>query len=127
MTTEGAATARALLDRLEAAIAARDLASLDALCLDRTVLFGSAAASFDGATSRDYLHRVAGANAVRWDLDRWALLHEDDDHLLAAATGRVSADDGDEIEHFDFRLTLWLVREGGEWRVGHFHGSVPQT
>ncbi|MCD4535852.1 nuclear transport factor 2 family protein [Nocardioides sp. cx-169] len=127
MTSEGAATARTLLDRMEAAIAARDTAALDALCVEDTVLFGTSAANFGGEESRAYVRLVAESNAVRWLLDRWAVVHEDDGHLLATATGVVEGDDGNEIERSDFRLSLWLVRQGEQWRIGHFHGSVPQA
>ena len=127
MVAEGITTARSMLDRLEAGIAAQDLSSLIALCSEQVVLFGSAQANFGPEETASYLRRVLDANSVRWILDRWAVLHHDDTTLLAAAEGHVETDDGSTRERSAFRLTLWLIREGEEWKLGHFHGSFPAT
>ena len=123
---DAVAEARGFLDQLEAAIAAKDLAALTALCTEDVALFGSSRANFGLAESNDYLRLVADANTVRWFLTRWSVAHHDEDHLLVAAEGQAETDDGSNTERSAFRLTLWLVRHEGGWRLGHFHGSVPQ-
>ncbi|GEP34316.1 hypothetical protein NSZ01_20840 [Nocardioides szechwanensis] len=125
MTYDGVATARAVLDRLEAGIAAGDLSLLSELCAGDVVLFGSSRASFGHEETVGYLELVAQANTIKWLLDRWSVIHQDDEQLLVAAVGQVEFDDGTGPQRADFRLTLWLVREDGEWRLRHFHGSVP--
>ena len=127
MVAEGITTARKMLDRLEAAIVARYLSTLIALCTDHVVLFGSAQANFGPEETGRYLRRVVDANTVQWVLDRWAVLHHDDMTLLVAAEGHVETDDGTSLERSAFRLTLWLIRDGQEWKIGHFHGSVPAS
>jgi ketosteroid isomerase-like protein len=119
--------ARELLDRLEAGVAARDVRALNGLCTDDVALFGTAAANFGSAETAGYLRMVVESNTtIRWHLDRWSVVHDDGDHLLVAASGHVEFDEGDGLEHSDFRLTLWLVRQGDAWKIGHFHGSVPE-
>lgn len=125
MTTDGVLAARTFLDLLEAGIAARDLPALEALCAPDVVLFGAARANFGAEATRDYLRMVVEANSVRWVLDEWAILHHDDATLLAAAEGHVLAHDGETVERSAFRLTLWLIRDGEGWKLGHFHGSMP--
>ncbi len=127
MNSDGVAAARALLDRLEAGIAARDLSTLSAMTTEGVVLFGSAQANFGSEATDTYMRRVVEANTVRWFLDQWAILHHDDTTLLAAAEGHVESDDGSTLERSAFRLTLWLIREGGDWKLGHFHGSIPAS
>jgi uncharacterized protein (TIGR02246 family) len=127
MTGDGVAVARQLLDRFESCIAARDLAGLDELCARDVVLFGTSRANFGSEESSAYIRLVVEATTVRWLLDRWAVLHHDDAHLLVAAEGLIETDDGAGAERSAFRLTLWLVREQGEWRIKHFHGSVPDA
>jgi ketosteroid isomerase-like protein len=126
MTTGGVAIARSFLDRLEAAIAARDLASLKEFCTDNVALFGTARANFGLEETSDYLRLVTEQNTIRWFLDRWSVLHHDDGHLLVAAAGRVESNDGSETEDLAFRLSLWLMQQQGEWRMKHFHGSIPE-
>ena len=124
------ATARELLDRLQAGITARDVSALTELCTSDVVLFGAARANFGPEEVGDYLRLVVESNStLRWLLDRWAVVHQDDAHLLVAASGQVEYDE-DEDEgpgRSDFRLSLWLVREAGVWKIGHFHGSVPEA
>lgn len=127
MVAEGITTARSMLDRFEAGIAARDLSTLIALCSEQVVLFGSAQANFGPEETINYLRSVMDANSVRWVLDQWAVLHHDDVTLLVAAEGHVETDDGSRPERWAFRLTLWLIREGGDWKLGHFHGSIPAS
>lgn len=121
------AIARSFLDRLEAAIAAGGLAGLRELCTDDVALFGTARANFGLAETSDYLRLVTQQNTIRWFLDRWSVLHHDDRHLLVAAAGRVESTDAAETVGQDFRLTLWLTQQQGEWRLRHFHGSVPES
>jgi ketosteroid isomerase-like protein len=127
MVDEGITTARSMLDRFEAAIAARDLSALSALCSEHVVLFGSAQANFGPEETASYLRRVVDANGVRWFLNRWAVLHHDDTTLLVAAEGHVETSDGTTPERSAFRLTLWLIRQGEDWKLGHFHGSFPAS
>lgn len=125
---DGVAIARELLDRLEVAVAASDVRSLEALCTDDVTLFGTAAANFGSDETRGYLRRVVESNAtIRWRLDRWSVVHHGGDHLLVAASGHVEFDGGDGLERSDFRLTLWLLRHEDAWKIGHFHGSVPEV
>lgn len=126
MMTGGVAIARSFLDRLEAAIAARDLASLRELCTEDVALFGTARVNFGTEEATDYLRLVIEQNTIRWFLDRWSVLHHDEEHLLVAAAGRVQSNDGAEAEDLDFRLSLWLVQQQGQWRMKHFHGSIPE-
>lgn len=127
MTEDGAAIARALLDRFEAGIAARDLTALIEMCTEDVVLYGSARANVGREEARRYLELVVQANTLRWLLDSWSVLHHDDKYLLLAATGQVEFDEGTGPERSDFRLSLWLVRETETWKIGHFHGSVPDV
>ena len=116
MTTDGVAVARSFLDRMEMAIAARDLAALRQLCTQDVDLFGTARANFGLEDSSNYLQMVVHRHTIRWFLDRWSVVHHDDDQLLVAASGQVESDDGTERERVDFRLTLWLVRHAGDWK-----------
>jgi uncharacterized protein (TIGR02246 family) len=125
---ERVAVAREMLDRLEAAVAAGDLAALDQLCTDDVVLFGSAAANFGPDETSAYLRFVVESNAtIRWQLDRSSVVHDDGDRLLVAASGHVDFGGGDDVERSDFRLTLWLVRHDDVWLIRHFHGSIPES
>lgn len=128
MTPDGIAIARELLDRLEAGVAARDVSALTELCTSDVVLFGAARANFGPAEVGHYLRLVVESNStIRWLLDRWSVVHHDDAHLLVAASGQVEYDEEDGPERSDFRLSLWLVREDGDWKISHFHGSVPDA
>ncbi|GAA3531761.1 hypothetical protein AFL01nite_20620 [Aeromicrobium flavum] len=121
------AIARDVLDRLEAGVAARDLAALTDLFADEAVLFGTARANFEPDEVGDYLRLVVEAGSVRWFLDRWSVIHHDGDQLLVAASGEVETDAGDGPERSDFRLSLWLLHVGDTWKISHFHGSVPEA
>lgn len=125
MPEDGFETARSLLDRVEADIAAGDLSALLERCSPDVVLFGSSRANFGPEETGTYLQLVMESNSVRWLLDRWSVLHSDDAHVLLAAEGQVEVDDGTGPARSDFRLTLWLVRDDENWTIGHFHGSVP--
>lgn len=127
MARDGVAIARALLDRLEAAVAARDLLALNAMCTSDVVLFGTARANFGREEVGHYLRLVVEANSIRWLLDRWSVVHHDEEHLLVAASGKVEFDGGQGLERSEFRLSLWLMREDDDWRISHFHGSVPEA
>lgn len=95
------------------------------MCADDLVVFGTAAVSFGSEEVRRYLRLVVEAGTVRWMLDRWVVVHQDDTSLLVAASGEVESDGGAGPEREAFRLSLWLVRENADWKIGHFHGSVP--
>ncbi|MBM9461683.1 nuclear transport factor 2 family protein [Nocardioides sp. zg-536] len=125
MVADGFAEARAFLDRFEVGIAARDMTALRTMCTDDVVIFGASRANFGPDEASDYLQRVVDANTIRWHLDRHAVVDASDTHLLVATEGQVESDDGTGPHRFDFRLTLWLVREDGEWKLKHFHGSLP--
>jgi uncharacterized protein (TIGR02246 family) len=124
--TDGSRIARAVLDRLEEAIAAKDMARVEALCTDDVVLFGTSATNVDGEASRRYLAHVVEANAtLRWFLDPIVVVHHDDRRLLVAGVGEAEFDEGDGPQRVRFRLSLSLVRAGEAWRIAHFHGSMP--
>ena len=126
MTRDGVAIARELLDRLEAGVIARDASALDELCTSDVVLFGTAGANVGSEEVGRYLRLVVDSNStIRWLLDRWSVVHNDGEHLLVAASGHVEFDEGEGPERSEFRLSLWLLRENGDWKIGHFHGSVP--
>jgi ketosteroid isomerase-like protein len=128
VTSDGIAIARELLDRLEAGVAARDASALNELCTSDVVLFGSAAANFGAQEVGRYLRLVIESNStIRWLLDRWSVVHSGGEHLLVAASGHVEFDEGEGPERSDFRLSLWLLREAGDWKIGHFHGSIPEA
>lgn len=124
---DGATIARDLLDRLEAGVAARDHAALSELFTSDAVLFGTARANFGPAEVDGYLRLVVEAGSLRWFLDRWSVVHHDADHLLVAAAGELETVEDAGPVRSDFRLSLWLVREDDDWRIGHFHGSVPEA
>jgi ketosteroid isomerase-like protein len=126
VTSDGVAIARELLDRLEAGVIARDASALDELCARRVVLFGTAGANVGSEEVSRYLRLVVESNSIiHWLLDRWSVVHNDGERLLVAASGQVEFDDGNGPERSDFRLSLWLVREADDWKIGHFHGSIP--
>jgi hypothetical protein len=124
---DGVAIARELLDRLQAGVAARDLSTLDELCTSDVVLFGTARANFGPEEVGRYLRLVVEANSIRWLLDRWSVVYHDGEHLLVAASGQVEFDEGEGSKCSDFRISLWLVHEDDDWKIGHFHGSVPEA
>lgn len=90
------------------------------------MVFGTSRANFGSEETSDYFRLVVEATTVRWHFDRWAVVHEGEAHLLVAAEGQVESDDGTGPERSDFRLTLWLVQQDGDWKIRHFHGSVPE-
>ncbi len=125
---DGVTIAREVLDRLEAGVAARDVTALNDLCTDEVALFGTAGANFGSDETSGYLRMVVeSTSTIRWHLDRWSVVHHDVDHLLVAGSGHVELDEGGEPEQSDFRLTLWLTRQDDGWKIGHFHGSVPEV
>lgn len=127
MTHDGAAIARAVLDRLEAGVAAGDLPALRAAFTDDAVLIGTARANFTRDEVEDYLDLVAGAGALRWTIERWHVVSDSDDHVLITGSSQVENAGDDGFESSDFRLTMALVLDADEWRIEHFHGSVPEA
>jgi uncharacterized protein (TIGR02246 family) len=123
-------TARGILNELQDAVAAKDLDRLARLFTDDVVLFGTAAANLDRDETMAYLARiVAQEGIIKWDWDRVAVLVSAPALLCFAVLGTawfedaVGKPDGDRDV---FRLTGVAVKQGRNWRLRHFHGSVPQ-
>ena len=108
------AIAREMLDRLEAGVIARDALALDELCARDVVLFGAAGANVGTQEVGRYLRLVVESNStIRWLIDRWSVVHNDGEHLLVAATGKVEYDEGTGPERSDFRLFVVVGTGGG--------------
>ena len=135
---DAARLARSVLDRFEEGIAASDVDALMSLCTEDVVLFGSARANVGSEASRDYLGLIVETYAtIRWHLDPIEVVHADEARVVVAGFGEV---EHSEVEHGEvergaaaapertpFRLTLVLARAGEDWRIAHFHGSVPEA
>jgi uncharacterized protein (TIGR02246 family) len=129
--TDHEQSARRILDQLQDAIAAKDLARLAELLDNDVVLFGTAAANVGRVATADYLARVVGQDGtIRWEWEQVLPLLDAPDLLVFAATGTVGLDDdqGRPTGARDvIRLTCVAVAQEGQWRLRHFHGSIPAT
>jgi uncharacterized protein (TIGR02246 family) len=129
--TDPETTARRLLDEIQEATAAKDAERLAGLFAEDVVLFGTAAANIGRHESITYLHRVlAQEGTIRWHWKQVEPLLAEPEVICFAVVGSVgfeSADGEPEGQRDAFRLTILAVQESGQWRVRHFHGSVPQT
>ena len=130
---DAARLARSVLDRFEEGVAASDVDALMSLCTDDVVLFGTARANVGSDASRDYIGVLVEIYAtIRWHLDPIGVVHADEERVVVAGFGEV---EHSEVEHgaaaaperTPFRLTLVLARVGDDWRIAHFHGSVPEA
>jgi uncharacterized protein (TIGR02246 family) len=121
---------RSILDQLQEAVSAKDLAALSALFDDDIVLFGTAAVNLDRHETTSYLARVvAQEGTIQWTWDTVVPLVDEPGLLVFAVVGTVGmldsagAPDGRRDE---FRLTGVAVERDAVWRLSHFHGSVPE-
>jgi uncharacterized protein (TIGR02246 family) len=124
--------ARELLDRLQDAVASKDLDSVVELFdEDDAVLFGTAAAMVGADEVRSYLLRVVQQDGtLRWEWNRVIPLLSEPAMIAFAVIGTVGFDDetGAAADDRDaFRLTCVAVQSEGRWRLRHFHGSIPQV
>ena len=126
MRSDGAEEARAVLRALQDLIDARDLDGLLELFADGGVLIATSGDGRDRAGVRRYLEAVvAQPGELRWDWAEVVPFHSAEDAVGFAAFGDVVlADDGSEWRK-PIRMTGLTVREGGRWRLAHFHGSIP--
>ena len=128
--TDAETTARALLDQLRDAIAAKDLEALSALFDDDVVLFSTASAALDRDETIAYLTIVtAQDDVIRWSWDTVSPLVDEPGLLVFAVVGTVgleSVDGQPASEGSSFRLTVVAVERDGRWLLRHFHGSVPE-
>jgi hypothetical protein len=122
--------ARGILGALQDAFIDHDLAAVTRLFDDEAVLFGSAAANLDRKQSDAYVARVLEQEGtLRWGWDQVVPVLSEPAVLAFAVVGTVGFDDaqGQSIGERDaFRLTCVAVLKEGQWRLRHFHGSVPQ-
>jgi ketosteroid isomerase-like protein len=120
----------ALVDRLSAAFAARDVgAALDCFAADEDIGYAGSEQS-ETATGRDavtdlFTRVFARDEAYSWQTTT-STVREYGDHayVLAEATGLVRADTG-ELTPFPYRVSGLLHRIGGRWRWRHCLGSEP--
>lgn len=115
------ADARAILDRLQAAIDSRDPDTLFALFEEESVLVGTAGDGLHPDGRRRYLTAVAAGEPFRWEWEEIVPFHETDDALGLAAFGELVVGE----RRYPMRATVLAVRTGDGWRLRHFHGSVP--
>ena len=129
--TDDEVIARRILARLQDAVATKDLDRMAAVFAEDAVLFGTAAANFGSTQTEDYLARVAAQDGtIRWDWERVECLVSRPDLRAFAAVGTVGLDDGQGQPigaRGSIRMTGVAVLEGGEWRLRHFHGSLPEA
>jgi ketosteroid isomerase-like protein len=122
--------ARGLLGALQEAFAAHDLAAVTRLFDDEVVLFGTAAANLDRTQTDAYVARVIAQEGIlRWGWDQVVPVLDEPGVLAFAVVGTVGFEDaqGQPVGERDaFRLTCVAVLRQGQWRLRHFHGSVPQ-
>jgi uncharacterized protein (TIGR02246 family) len=121
---------RSILDQLQDAVRAKDLAALSSLFDEDIVLFGTAAASMDRRETTSYLARVvAQEGTIRWTWDTVVPLVEEPGLLVFAVVGTVGMVDSTgrpDGQRDQFRLTGVAVERDAVWRLSHFHGSVPE-
>lgn len=125
-----AQVARSILDALQTAFAGHDLAAVTRLLDDEVVLFGTAVANLDRAQTDAYVERVLDhEGTLRWGWDQVLPVLSEPGVLAFAVVGTVGFEDtrGKSVGERDaFRLTCVAVLRDGQWRLRHFHGSVPQ-
>jgi ketosteroid isomerase-like protein len=124
-------TPRAFLAELQHAVAAKDRAATLDLLTGDVVLFGTAAANLDRATTDAYLQQIFELDGVvRWD---WETIHVVDERAGAitfVALGSVDVVEPGQLpaeQPQPIRLTALIVDDGDRWRLRHFHGSTPEA
>ena len=128
MTTEWSADAQAILDDLQARVAARDLPALVSLFEDPAVLIATASDGRTPEAREAYLRAIAAQPAeVRWEWHDKVLFYEATDALGFAAFGDVVLAEGVDEVRAPIRGTFFAVRSKGGWRLRQFHGSFAQS
>jgi len=126
--TEDVDRVRALLEDLQAAVRAKDLAATLELFTEDAALLGTAAANLDRTAVTGYLARVFDQPGyVLWDWRTVSVVDARPGALTFVALGVVSlAGDPGGRASDPVRLTCLAVDDGERWRLRVFHGSVPQ-
>jgi len=121
--------ARGILDRLQNAFGRKDPAEIAALFDDQLVVIGTAAENLDRTQSDEYVARVfSQPGTVRWGWDQVVPVLSEPDVVVFVVVGTVGFEDaqGQPVGDRDaFRLTCVAVARDGNWRLRHFHGSIP--
>jgi ketosteroid isomerase-like protein len=119
--------ARALLQELQAAVTDRDLDRLVAVFTDDPVVFGTNSTNLGVDELQTYAAGVLAAEHTPvWSWDTVIVLEEAADRILFSVVGRIGV--GASATE-PFRLSALAVRRDGrepDWRLRHFHGSVPE-
>jgi uncharacterized protein (TIGR02246 family) len=121
-----AAVARSLLDRLQAAISARDLEPLVDVYDDDALLVGTSAAAQGRAEVRAYLEAIVTApESLRWEWADVVVSHHAPGTVAFAGLGAIVVTSPDGERRAPFRLTALAVESPSGWRLRQFHGSIP--
>jgi hypothetical protein len=123
--SDAADEARSVLRALQDLIDARDLDGLLDF-FDRGVLIGSSGDGRDRDGVRRYLDAVVHEGGrLRWEWAEVIPFHSTEDVLGFAAFGDAVVVENDSEWRKPIRMTGLAVRDGGRWRLRHFHGSIP--
>ena len=121
--------ARDILDRLQNAFVSKDPAAVAELFDEQIVTIGTASESLDRAQSEEYVARVfSQPGTVRWGWDRVIPVLSEPAVVVFVVVGTVGFEDAQgkpDGERDAFRLTCVAVARDGDWRLRHFHGSIP--
>jgi uncharacterized protein (TIGR02246 family) len=121
--------ARDILERLQNAFVSKDPEAVAELFDDQLVVFGTAAENLDRTQSDEYVARVfSHPGTVRWGWDQVIPVLSEPDVVVFVVVGTVGFDDAQgqpNGERDAFRLTCVAVARHGNWRLRHFHGSIP--
>lgn len=118
-------TARTVVDRLQAAVDTHDPDAMAACFAPDAVLVGTTRYNAGDLAVRRYLGLVATGELLRWHLETYDVFVSTPDLLGFAAEGEVEWRDADGAGRDPFRLTVVASLDGGDWRIRHFHGSLP--
>ena len=104
----------------------RDVERLVDLFTEPGVLIGTSGDGRDAAGLRAYLTAVATQpESLRWDWVDVVPFHDESDVIAFAAFGDVVVSDGTTEQRWPIRASLVAVHDTGDWRIKHFHGSIP--
>ncbi len=121
--------ARDILERLQNAFVSKDPEAVAELFDDQLVVFGTAAENLDRTQSDEYVARVfSQPGTVRWGWDQVVPVLSEPDIVVFGVVGTVGFEDAQgqpDGERDPFRLTCVAVARHGNWRLRHFHGSIP--
>jgi len=121
--------ARSMLDRLSAAVAARDAASTGALFEPDCLLVGTAGHALTSDARAAYIDAVVTQpGQLSWDWADVLVSHADARSVVFLARGDLVLTDKGAEDRAPIRLSGVLRRvNSGPWRFAHFHGSTPGT